>query len=105
MGLFGFGNKKATGKANEQKSVTIAGGEHSVKILGTGCAKCSDLFDNAIKACSQDNYSCTITKEEDVAAIVSYGIMTTPALVIDEKLLSQGVVLSPKEVSELLKTI
>ncbi len=72
-----------------------------IKILGTGCKKCNNLEKNAIKA-SKNREDVTVKKVSDLQEIMSYGVMQTPALVIDEKVVSVGKVLSDKEIEELI---
>ncbi len=100
MKLFGFG--KNEDKAI-QEDVKIGSGENVVKVLGTGCDKCSKLFKNAVEACESTNYSAIVTKEGDVAKIASYGVMSVPALVLNEKLISQGKVLKVEEIKKILR--
>lgn len=74
-----------------------------IKILGTGCKNCIDLAENAKKAVSALGLDATIEKVEDVQGIMAYGVMRTPAVVVDEEVKSYGKVLSPKEIEALLK--
>lgn len=71
-----------------------------IKILGTGCAKCKKLEANAIKAV--EGMEAEIQKVTDINEIMDYGVMMTPALVIDEKVVSAGKVLSPDKIKEFL---
>lgn len=72
-----------------------------IKILGTGCAKCKKLEKNAEKAVKNAGIDATITKVDQVEDIMSYNVMSTPALVIDEEVKIFGKVASPKEIAEL----
>jgi len=74
-----------------------------IKILGSGCAKCKKLYDNAIKAVAESGVSAEVIKIEDINEIVEYGIMMTPGLVIDEQVKSVGKVLKPEAIAVLLK--
>lgn len=74
-----------------------------IKILGSGCKKCVALAKNAKVAAQTEGIDAKIEKVTDVVAIASYGIMSTPGLVIDEKVVSSGRVLSAPEISPLLK--
>jgi small redox-active disulfide protein 2 len=74
-----------------------------IKILGSGCRKCVTLGDNAKAAAAAVGKEVEIVKVTDFAQIASYGVMSTPALVIDEKLVSSGKVLSPGEIASLLQ--
>jgi len=70
-----------------------------MQVLGTGCPKCKQLEENAKKAFPDAG----IEKVEDMGRILNAGVMMTPALVADGKLISQGKVLSPEEIKKLLK--
>ncbi len=65
-----------------------------IKVLGPGCANCKTLERRTQEAISELNIAAELEKVQDVPGMMAYGIMTTPALVIDEKLVSQGRVLS-----------
>lgn len=73
-----------------------------IKILGTGCAKCKKLEENARQALADSGLTAEVVKVSDLTDIMDYGIMMTPALVIDEKVVSAGRVLSPEKILELL---
>lgn len=74
-----------------------------IKILGTGCSNCKNLEKATREAVAELNLDATIVKEEDIVKIMSYGIMRTPALVLDEKVLFYGRVPSVNEIKEMLK--
>lgn len=61
-----------------------------IKVLGTGCAKCRKLFAEAEKALAQSGVGATLTKVEKIDEIVGYGVMMTPALVIDGEVKASG---------------
>jgi small redox-active disulfide protein 2 len=73
-----------------------------IKILGTGCSNCRNLEKATREAVAELNIDASIVKEEDIVKIMSYGIMRTPALVVDEKVLIYGRVPSVKEIKEML---
>ena len=73
-----------------------------VKILGAGCARCNELEASVKKALAELGMDEDIDHVTDFVQIASYGVMTTPALVIDGKVVSLGKVLSVDEVKELL---
>lgn len=75
----------------------------TVKILGSGCPNCVRLAENAKKAAEAAGIDCEIVKVTDFADIASYGIMSTPGLVVEGKVVSYGKVLTPAEISPLLK--
>lgn len=73
-----------------------------IKILGAGCKKCVALGDNTKAALDAANLTAEIEKVTDFVDIAGYGVMSTPALVIDEKVVSTGKVLSVAEIGPLL---
>lgn len=73
-----------------------------IKILGSGCKKCVALGENAMAAAKAAGKEVEIVKVTDFAQIAGYGVMSTPGLVIDEKLVSSGKVLTPQEIERLL---
>ena len=73
-----------------------------IKILGTGCSNCRNLEKATREAVAELNIEATVVKEEDLTKIMGYGIMRTPALVVNEKVLLYGRVPSVKEIKELL---
>ncbi len=77
----------------------------SVKVLGSGCKKCNALEDATREALSGLGMDTDIDHVTDFAAIASYGVMTTPALVVDGKVVSYGKVLKVEEVVDMLKKV
>ena len=75
----------------------------SVKVLGSGCAKCNALETATKTALEQLGMDTTIEHVTDFAKIASYGVMSTPALVVDGKVVSYGKVLKTEEVVAILK--
>ena len=75
-----------------------------VKVLGTGCANCKKLHAVVEEALVQTGIQAELSKVEDVQAIMRYGVMSTPALVIDETVVSAGRVPGVAEVSSWLAT-
>ena len=73
-----------------------------IKILGSGCKKCVALGENAKAAAAAAGKDAQIVKVTDFAEIAAYGVLSTPGLVVDEKLLSTGKVLSADEIGKLL---
>ena len=74
-----------------------------IKILGSGCKKCVTLGENARTAAAAAGIKAELVKVTDFAEIARYGVMSTPALVIDEKVVSKGKVLSAAEVEAILR--
>lgn len=67
----------------------------SIKILGSGCAKCKTLNAKVLELVAKNNLPATVTKVEDLMEIMKYGILSTPGLVINEKVKSVGTI--PKD--------
>ncbi len=131
MGLFGFGKKKeeACGCApapvkeemamcdcgnmckvsdiEAKKAAEAKAGEEgaSVKVLGSGCKKCNDLEASTKEALANLGMDTNIDHVTDFAEIASYGVMNTPALVVDGKVVSFGKVLKVKEVEDILTKV
>ena len=76
-----------------------------IRILGTGCANCRNLEKATREAVSELNLNASVIKEEDIAKIMGYGVMRTPALVVDEKVILYGRVPSVSEIKEMLLKI
>lgn len=95
MGLFGR-KKKAEAPQN-------SGNENArVKVLGSGCANCQKLENNVKEALGQLGMAQEVGHVADFVQIAAYGVMSTPALVIDEKVVSYGKVLEVQEAARLL---
>jgi small redox-active disulfide protein 2 len=73
-----------------------------IKILGTGCTKCKNLEENARKAVEELGIAATVEKVTEIKDIMKYGVMKTPALVVDEKVKAMGRVLTPDEIKKYL---
>ncbi|MBN1462876.1 MAG: TM0996/MTH895 family glutaredoxin-like protein [Paludibacteraceae bacterium] len=73
-----------------------------IKVLGTGCPKCKTLEQNIREAVEKLGINATIIKVDDIMEIMNFGIMTTPALVIDGKVALKGKVASVQELTSLL---
>lgn len=88
---------------NRQKAEDTKNEGPSVKILGSGCTKCNALETSTKTALEQLGMDTSIDHVTDFTKIAAYGIMTTPALVVDGKVVSYGKVLKPDEVAKILK--
>ena len=113
MALFNSGKKKkeTPGCCHDSKrdAETMAKaqsgktGEASVKVLGGGCAKCNQVEAATKKALLQLGMDTAIDHVTDFSQIAAYGVMTTPALVIDDKVVSYGKVLKTDEIVKILQ--
>jgi len=74
-----------------------------VQILGTGCKKCKEFYENAEVAIRELNVDCELEKIESIEEIVSMGVMVTPALAVDGKIQSTGKVLTVAQIKEVLE--
>lgn len=77
----------------------------SIKILGTGCAKCNALETATKAALERLGMDTTIDHVTDFSLIAAYGVMTTPALIVDGKVVSYGKVLKTDEVINILRKV
>ncbi len=73
-----------------------------IQVLGTGCAKCAKLKENAETAVEQLGIEASVEKVEDINVITGFGVMMTPALAIDGEVKSVGKLCSPDEIKQLL---
>lgn len=115
MSLFGFGKKEEA----KEKSCCCGANctpeamqnaendktEMGVKVLGGGCAKCNQLEAAVLEALTELGMDTTIDHVKDYEKIAAYGVMTTPALVVDGKVVSYGKVLKKEEVVKMLKDV
>ena len=115
MSIFGFGRKK-----EEKKQPCCCGGNctpeamqaaeaekkgSGVKILGGGCAKCNALEAATVEALRELEMNTAVDHVRDFEKIAAYGVMTTPALVVDGQVVSYGKALKKEEVIAILKKV
>ena len=74
----------------------------NIKVLGGSCRKCETLLASVKEAVAEKGIEAEIEYITDMAKIMEYGIMSTPALMIDNRVVSMGRVLKPKDVIKLL---
>ena len=77
----------------------------TIKILGSGCKNCITLKENTEAALKEAGMEADIVKVTDIKDIMAYGVMSTPALVIDERVVSFGRVLKPKEIVKIIEKL
>jgi small redox-active disulfide protein 2 len=77
----------------------------SVKILGTGCKKCQTLEQKVKDLVSQNNIDAAVEKVTDINDMMSYGIMMTPGLVVNEKVMSTGIIPKDEQILNWLKGV
>jgi small redox-active disulfide protein 2 len=73
-----------------------------IEILGTGCAKCKKLYENTLDAVKQSGKEVEVVKVEEIQKIMAYGVMSTPALVVDGVVKTSGKLVSPQEIIGML---
>ncbi len=73
-----------------------------IEILGSGCAKCLQLYDNVNKALTLAGKEADVVKVQDMPSIMKYGVLSTPALVIDGQVKFSGKLASPEEIRGML---
>lgn len=119
MALFNFGKKNEEQKtpacacnggcpASEAESMThsccgdTADGICCIKVLGSGCAFCHQLYENAKTAVKNVGLSVEVEYITDMAKVMEYGVMSMPALVVNENVAAMDKVLKANEIVELL---
>jgi len=73
-----------------------------IKILGTGCSKCKTLEKLTREVVEQNGIDASVTKVEDIMDIMKYGVMSTPALVVNGEVVIKGRVPSAEEIKQVL---
>ncbi len=124
MGLFNFGKKKEEEKktsacscscgcsADKVSEVTddcctnVKGAEIcSIKVLGAGCKSCHEQYENAKQAVKDMGFSIEVEYITDMQRVMQYGVMSMPALVLNEKVVAMGKVLKVNDVIALLHSL
>lgn len=107
MALFGLGKKKEDRKTPcrcaPDSVAQVEKGQGGIKVLGGGCAKCHELEANTRAALAALGLAEDVQQISDFPVIAAYGVMSTPALVVDEKVVSYGKVLRQEEVASILR--
>ena len=92
------------GEQSVSEATTCCGdqvdGNCCVKVLGSGCKACHQLYDNTVKAV--EGMGIEVAYITDLQQIMEYGAMSMPALVVNEKLVSSGKVLKPADIVKLI---
>ena len=73
-----------------------------IEVLGTGCAKCKSLLKSVEKAIAESGIQAEVVKVSEITDIINYGVMTTPALVVDGKVKVTGRVPAVDEIKKML---
>ena len=112
-----FGKKKeetgaapscCCGGAEDGKAGTTCCGEKvdgvcCIKVLGAGCKSCHEQYENAKKAAANLGLDVEVEYITDMEKVMSYGVMSMPALLVNDKVVSAGKVLKPKEIERFLQ--
>lgn len=115
MGLFGFGKKKnetitsccsCSASAAPQPVKECCGKKMNdiccIKVLGAGCKSCHVQYNNVKTVVNNLGLSIEVEYITDMAKVTEYGVMSMPAIVVNEKVVSAGKVLSEKEITKIL---
>lgn len=119
MALFGFGKKKEEVKApvcccgseaaKEPVSSCCCGepvdGICCIKVLGAGCKSCHEQYENAKAAVANMGLSVEVEYITNMEKVMSYGVMSMPAVVVNDKVVSMGKILKVDDVEKLLKKL
>ena len=127
MGLFGFGRKKAEEKvpecccgsdaATDAASVCCCGqsegaaccckpdGGVTIKVLGAGCKSCHEQYENAKSAVQALGLNVEVEYITDMEKVMEYGVMSMPAIVVNDQVVSMGKVLKAADVEKLLRRL
>lgn len=113
MAIFGFGKKQEEKKTEKvcgcscgcSSAVRPSEASSSIKVLGSGCAKCNALEQSVLEALAELGMEQTVDHVTDFTEIAAYGVMSTPALVVDGKVVSMGKVLSRDEAAEAIRRV
>ena len=73
-----------------------------IKVLGSGCAKCKTTYEMIEKIVKENQHDATLSKVEDIVELLNYGIMTTPAIVVDGEVKLKGHVPTESEIKKIL---
>ena len=123
MSLFNFGKKKVEEKkapacacscgcpAGEAEEITndccpeARDGICCIKVLGAGCKSCHEQYENAKEAVKAMGLPVEVEYITDMQKVMAYGVMSMPALVVNEKVVSQGKVLKAADIEKLLRKL
>jgi small redox-active disulfide protein 2 len=75
----------------------------TIKVLGPGCAKCQKLEENTLAAIDDLGIECEFEKITDISEFIKYGILTTPALVVDGETKMSGKVLDVEAIKKIIR--
>lgn len=99
--LFNFGKKKEEKKVSACCGAQVSG-ICCIKVLGAGCKSCHELYENVKAAVKAMGLTVQVEYITDMEKVMNYGVMSMPAIVVNEKVVSMGKVLKAAEVEKLL---
>ena len=111
MALFNFGKKNEEKtvygcscgcSTNQPKSELKSEDECRIKVLGAGCKSCHELYVNTVEVAKKFGIHTEVAYITDMQKVMEYGVMSMPALVIDEKVISQGKILKTSEIETII---
>lgn len=115
MKLFNFGKKKeesccycggeSSNKEENCNCVDSSVGIQSIKVLGSGCKSCHEMYENTKKALNNIGSNVEVEYVTDMEKVMTYGIISMPALVVNEKVVSMGKVLNASNIEKLFHKI
>ena len=117
MSLFGFGKKKeekeipacccgSTGQAEESACCCAADSSISnIRVLCAGCKSCHEQYENAMAAVKAMGLNLEVEYITDMERVMEYGVMSMPAIVVNDKVVSMGKVLKAADVEKLLRKL
>lgn len=74
-----------------------------IKVLGPGCARCNSLYKDTLDVIKTERLDAEVVHVTDIAELVKYQVLSTPAFIIDEKVVSTGKALSKKDILKYIK--
>ena len=77
----------------------------NIKILGGGCSSCKKLYENTKKAVAETGIKAEVEYITDMKKIMTYSVMSMPALVVNEQVVAMGKVLKPAEIVKILEKV
>ena len=89
----------------EIKTCSCGCGKLTVKVLGAGCASCHQQYVNVQEAVKNMALDAEVEYVTDLAKVMEYGVMSVPAIVVNDKVVSMGKVLKPADVQALLQKL
>ena len=69
-----------------------------IKVIGPGCAKCNKLYKDTVEVVNENGIDAEVEHATDITELIKYQVISTPAFIIDEKVVSAGRTLSKKEI-------